>query len=128
MLSSFLDLSNVARFESEGFGPEIMGTIEFEFGSKQIYQGALVPTTHRLFLNLEDEEGGIFTEEINLKDITYIKSFKEFLLGNEIQIWTGDKIAVRMHGITDFRLHKFLVFLRKHRAKQLNIEDTRVIS
>ncbi|MFD2831465.1 PH domain-containing protein [Corticicoccus populi] len=123
MRNKITDLSDVALFENEVTGTELAGTIEFEINEQHIFEGALVPTTRRLFVNVYDRYGNVLKQSIRLEDITDIRQSRQILLGNILHIWVGNEVLITMHGIPQIKLEKFVRFLRKYRAKAMHIED-----
>lgn len=123
MHNILIDLSDVARFENEATGPELVGTIEFEVDGQHMFEGALVPTTQRLFVNVVDKYGEVLKRDIRLEDITDIREDKQFLLGNGFHIWVGNEVVISMYGVQQAKRDKFIEFLRKYRARALYIES-----
>ena len=47
------NLTNVALLENEFIGSSVIGEIEIQSDGQYVFQGALVQTTERLYVNLE---------------------------------------------------------------------------
>lgn len=121
----YTNLTNVALLENEWIGPGLFGTIEFESGGQYIFQGALVPTTERLFVNLERSDGGMIPHQIDYADISLVTVEQRALSGKVLNFWVGRKIEVSINILSDKKLNKFLKFYRKYRARALKFEKMR---
>lgn len=117
------DLSNIELAAHEAIGPELVGTIEFENDGKYIFQGALVLTTERVFVNIENVDGEIEHHQLKYTDISLVTVENRALSGKIIHFWLGKKIEVSMNVTHDKNLQKFLEFYRKYRARALQYEN-----
>jgi hypothetical protein len=123
MHNKLVDLSDVALFEHEVIGPELVGTIEFDVSGQHMFEGALVVTTKRLFVNVIDKYGDILKKDIRLKDISDVRRDEQFLLGKGCHIWIDNEVIVSMYGLQEAKLDKFINFIRKYRARALHIDS-----
>ncbi|WP_052254631.1 PH domain-containing protein [Salinicoccus sp. YB14-2] len=121
----YKSLTNVALLENEWIGPGLIGTIEFESDGQYIFQGALIPTTERLFVNLEKSEGGVANHQINYTDISIVTIERRALSGKILNFWIDDRVEVSMNVTSEKDLKKFMEFYRKHRAHALKFEKMR---
>ncbi|HIV82399.1 MAG TPA: hypothetical protein H9994_06790 [Candidatus Salinicoccus merdavium] len=119
------NLTNVALLENEFIGPGLIGEVEIESDGQYIFQGALVPTTERLFVNLERGDEGATRHQIDYRDISIVTVEHRVLAGKILNFWIGNKIEVSMHVLSEKKLNKFLMFYRKHRARALHFEKMR---
>ncbi|MCD2137450.1 PH domain-containing protein [Salinicoccus halitifaciens] len=120
---SLYDLSDIELAENEAIGPELIGTIEFENDGRYIFQGALILTTERLFVNIEKPDGEIEHHQLKYTDISLVTVENRALSGKIVHFWIGKKIEVSMNVTHDKNLQKFLAFYRKHRARALKYEN-----
>lgn len=118
----YKSLTDVALLENEWIGPSLIGSIEFESDGQYIFQGALVPTTERLFVNLERSDGGVSCHQMDYTDISIVTVEQRALMGKVLNFWIGKKIEVSMNVTSEKSLIKFLEFYRKHRARALRFE------
>lgn len=116
------NLTDVALLENEYIGPSLIGTIEIESDGQYVFQGALVPTTERLYVNLEKSDGEVFHHQIDYRDISIVTVENRVLTGKILNFWIGSKIEVSMNVLSEKKLNKFLMFYRKHRARALHFE------
>lgn len=121
----YKSLTNVALLENEWIGPGLIGTIEFESDGQHIFQGALIPTTERLFVNLEKSDGGVANHQINYTDISIVTIERRALSGKILNFWIDDRVEVSMNVTSEKDLKKFMEFYRKHRAHALKFEKMR---
>lgn len=121
----YKSLTNVALLENEWIGPGLIGTIEFESDGQYIFQGALIPTTERLFVNLEKSDGGVANHQINYTDISIVTIERRALSGKILNFWIDDRVEVSMNVTSEKDLKKFMEFYRKHRAHALKFEKMR---
>lgn len=121
----YTKLTDVALLENERIGPGLIGTIEFERDGQYIFQGALIPTTERLFVNLERDGEGVTRHQIDYKDISIVTVERRALSGKILNFWIGDKLEVSMNISSEKNLKKFLEFYRNHRARALKFEKMR---
>ena len=119
------NLTNVALLENEFIGPSLIGEIEIESDGQYVFQGALVPTTERLYVNLEKGDGGVTHHQIDYTDISIVTVEHRVLVGKILNFWIGNKIEVSMYVLSENKMNKFLMFYRKHRARALHFEKTR---
>lgn len=126
MHKRLMDLTDVALYELEVKGPELIGMIEIDMHEQYMFEGALIPTTERLFVNVFDKYGNVLKREIPLEDITNIKLRKMFLLDDTVEIWIGSEVLIRMYGIKQMKLGRFKAFIQRHRARKLHIGDNEV--
>ena len=115
-------LTDVALLENEFIGPSLIGAIEIESDGQYVFQGALVPTTERLFVNLEKSDGRVVHHQIDYTDISIVTVEQRVLSGKVLNFWIGRKIEVSMNVLSEKKLNKFLMFYRKHRARALRFE------
>lgn len=116
------DMGNVTLFEDEVVGPELIGTIEYEDGDSHEFYGAIIPTTHRLFIKIIDHNNEIKTKDVMYKEITGVSREDLLLLGRMIHIWIGDNIGVSVKSVSEGRIDRFLEFLYKYRSRELHLE------
>lgn len=121
----YKSLTNVALLENEWIGPGLIGTIEFESDGQYIFQGALIPTTERLFVNLDKSDGGVANHQINYTDISIVTIERRALSGKILNFWIDDRVEVSMNVTSEKDLKKFMEFYRKHRAHALKFEKMR---
>ncbi|WP_213810698.1 hypothetical protein [Jeotgalicoccus sp. WY2] len=86
--------------------------MEYFDGEKSTYHGSLVATTHRLFLNLEDNDL-VCVEEISFENITRVTVEELLLVGHILHIWQDDKLLISIKSISEGKLDKFLEFFIK---------------
>src|SRR5690625_4747549 len=120
---SLYDLSDIELAENEAIGPSLVGGIEVESEGRYIFQGALIPTTERLFVNIEKATGEVEHHPLNYTDISVVTVENRPLSGKMVHLWIGKKIEVSMNVTHDKNLQKFLAFYRKHRARALKYEN-----
>ncbi|MHC0551968.1 PH domain-containing protein [Salinicoccus sp. CNSTN-B1] len=116
------DLDDMALYEDEVVGPELIGTVEYEKDGHHSFHGGIIPTTHRLFIKLRQGEE-IETHAVEYKDITGITTENLLLVGNIIHIWIGSEIVISMKSVSDGKLDKFLDFIYRYRAKRLKLDE-----
>lgn len=114
-------LEGIELFEDEVVGPELVGTIEYEYDGRHEFKGAIIPTTYRLFLRIALSDDEIKSEDVMYSDITGISRENLLMVGNILHIWTGDEKTFSLKSLSDGRLKKFLDFLIQYRARALNI-------
>lgn len=122
MYKKLKDMENAELFENEVVGPELIGTIEYEQGGRYEFEGAIIPTTHRLFIRNIDQNNEIKTESVMLKDITGISRENLLMVGRVIHIWIGENIGVSLKCVSEGKIDKFLEFLYKYRTRELHLE------
>lgn len=120
---SLYDLTDIELSKNEAIGPSLVGSIEFESEGKYIFQGALIPTTERLFVNIETTGGEVEHHQLSYTDISVVTVENRPLSGKVVHLWMGRKIEVSMNVTHDKNLQKFLAFYRKHRARALKYEN-----
>ncbi|WP_411842398.1 hypothetical protein [Salinicoccus sp. HZC-1] len=116
------NMEGVELFENEVVGPELIGTIEYVQGDRYEFYGAIIPTTHRLFIKIQVDGDEIHTRDVLYKDITGISHEKLLMVGTMLHIWIGEKIEISMKSVSDGRIDRFLEFLYKYRSRELNLE------
>ncbi len=121
----YKSLKDVALLENEWVGPALIGSIEFESDGQYIFQGALVPTTERLFVNLERSDREITRHVIDYTDISIVTLERRAISGKVLNFWINNRIEVSMNVTSEKDLKKFLEFYRKHRARALKFDKMR---
>ena len=121
----YKSLKDVALLENEWIGPALIGAIEFESDGQYIFQGALVPTTERLFVNLERSDREITRHVIDYTDISIVTLERRAISGKVLNLWINNRIEVSMNVTSEKDLKKFLEFYRKHRARALKFDKMR---
>lgn len=117
------ELKNHILSENEAIGPELIGTIEFESDGRYIFQGSLVPTTERLFVNVENTDGELQSHQLDYTDISLVTVENRPLSGRIVHFWIGKKVEVSMNVTHEKNLKKFLEFYRKYRARALKYDN-----
>lgn len=120
-------LEDVELYKDEVIGPELVGTIEYEKDGEHSFYGAIIPTTHRLFVNIREVDT-VKHHPVEYKEITGITTENLLMVGNIIHIWIGNEIVISMKSVSDGKLDKFLNYLYKHRARRLRLDSDASIS
>lgn len=121
----YKSLTDVALLENERIGPGLIGSIEFESEGQYIFQGALIPTTERLFVNLERSDEELTRHEIDYTDISIVTVERRAISGKVLNFWIDDRVEVSMNVTSEKDLKKFMEFYRKHRAHALKFDKMR---
>ena len=121
----YKSLTDVALLENERIGPGLIGSIEFESEGHYIFQGALIPTTERLFVNLERSDEELTRHEIDYTDISIVTVERRAISGKVLNFWIDDRVEVSMNVTSEKDLKKFIEFYRKQRAHALKFEKMR---
>ncbi len=119
---SLYNLSDVALLENEAIGPSLVGGIEYEYDGRYVYQGAIIPTTERLFINIEKPTGEVEHHELDYTDISLVTVENRPLSGKILHLWKGRRIEVSINVTREKDLKRFLEFGRKYRARALKYE------
>ncbi|WP_026858653.1 PH domain-containing protein [Jeotgalicoccus psychrophilus] len=116
MYNKLKHIEGVNLLPKEVVGPALVGSVEYFDGEKSTYHGSLVATTHRLFLNLEDNDL-VCVEEISFENITRVTVEELLLVGHIFHIWQDDKLLISIKSISEGKLDKFLEFYYKYKAQ-----------
>lgn len=116
------NMEGVELFEDEVIGPELVGTVEYEQDGRYEFHGAIIPTTHRLFIRIYINENEIESDDVLYRDITGISKEKLLMVGTMIHIWIGEDIGVSLKSVSNGRIERFLKFLYKYRTRELHLE------
>lgn len=116
MYNKLKHIEGVNLLPKEVVGPALVGSVEYFDGEKSTYHGSLVATTHRLFLNLEDNDL-VCVEEISFENITRVTVEELLLVGHILHIWQNDKLLISIKSISEGKLDKFLEFYYKYKAQ-----------
>lgn len=116
MYNKLKHIEGVNLLPKEVVGPALVGSVEYFDGEKSTYHGSLVATTHRLFLNLEDNDL-VCVEEISFENITRVTVEELLLVGHILHIWQDDKLLISIKSISEGKLDKFLEFYYKYKAQ-----------
>lgn len=109
-------IEGINLLPKEVVGPALIGSVEYFKGDKSTYYGSLVATTHRLFMNLEDNDL-VCIEEISFDKITRVTVEELMMVGHILHIWQDDKLIISVKSISEEKLDKFLEFYYKYKAQ-----------
>ena len=116
MYNKLKHIEGVNLLPKEVVGPALVGSVEYFNGEKSTYHGSLVATTHRLFMNLEDNDL-VCVEEISFDNITRITVEELLMVGHILHIWQDDKLLISIKSISEGKLEKFLEFYYKYKTQ-----------
>ena len=116
------DMGNIELFEEEVAGPALVGTVEYEQDGRHEFYGAVIPTTHRLFIRISINENEIESSGVLYQDITGVSEEKLLMLGTVIHFWIGERIGVSLKSVSDGDIDRTLEFLYKYRTRELHLE------
>lgn len=116
------NMEGTVLFENEVVGPELVGTIEYEQDGRHEFYGAIIPTTHRLFIRIHTDDNEIESHDVLYKEITGISKEKLLMVGTVIHVWIGENIGLSLKSVSDGSIERFLEFLYKYRTRELHLE------
>lgn len=116
MYNKLKHIEGVNLLPKEVVGPAVVGSVEYFDGEKSTYHGSLVATTHRMFLNLEDNDL-VCVEEISFDRITRVTVEELMMVGHILHMWQDDKLMISIKSISEGKLDKFLEFYYKYKGQ-----------
>jgi|GEM_PF-1957396 len=122
MYKRLKDMGSIELFENEVVGPTLVGTVEYEQDGRHEFYGAIIPTTHRLFIRTYINEREIKSRGVLYEDVTGVSEEKLLMLGTVIHFWVGDYIGVSLKSVSDGDIDRTLEFLYKYRSRELHLE------
>lgn len=122
MYKRLKDMGNIELFENEVVGPALVGTVEYEQDGRHEFYGAIIPTTHRLFIRIYINEREIESRGVLYQDITGVSEEKLLMLGTVVHFWIGEHIGISLKSVSDGDIDRTLEFLYKYRTRELHLE------